>query len=178
MAHEAGPRRLLLFTGEGKGKTTAALGMVLRACGHGQRVLVVQFIKAESSTGEMAAMSLLPGVRMIQTGLGFVPSCTSARFAAHQAAARGGLAEVAQAFRTNEHDLFVLDEVCNAVAKGLLAEAEILALLEGAPPASCVVLTGRGATEPLIARADTVTEMRCVKHAHTQGTPAEKGVEC
>ena len=69
--------RVLLFTGDGKGKTTAALGLALRACGHGMRVLVLQFIKADASTGEIAAARHLPGVEIVQTGRGFVPAPTA-----------------------------------------------------------------------------------------------------
>ncbi|MHB8875581.1 MAG: cob(I)yrinic acid a,c-diamide adenosyltransferase [Myxococcaceae bacterium] len=172
-----GPRRLLVFTGDGKGKTTAALGMVLRACGHGQRALVLQFIKADDSTGEIAALRHLPGVELVQSGRGFVPSPGSPALAEHREAARAGLRLADRALQAGAHELVVLDEVCTAVAKGLLDEGEVRAVLDRAHPGLCVVLTGRGATAGLVEAADTVTEMRCVRHAFGQGLRAEKGVE-
>ena len=80
--------RIILFTGDGKGKTTAALGMVLRAGGHGLKCLIVQFIKAAGETGELSACRNLPGVEIVQAGLGFIPNETNPAFAAHQQAAR------------------------------------------------------------------------------------------
>ena len=131
--------RILLFTGEGKGKTTAALGMVLRASGHGLRSLVIQFVKSDRSTGELAGAKYLPDGR--------------------------------------ENDLIVLDEICHAVAKGLLPEEEVIDAIRRAGPDTCIVLTGRGATPGLVAVADTVTEMHCRKHGFAAGCKARKGVE-
>ncbi|MBM3887661.1 MAG: cob(I)yrinic acid a,c-diamide adenosyltransferase [Verrucomicrobia bacterium] len=169
--------RTLLFTGEGKGKTTAALGMVLRAAGHGQRVLVVQFIKADATTGELAACKNLPGVRIVQMGRGFVPRENSPAFAAHREAAAQALEFAAQAVASADWDLIVLDEICAAVAKKLISEDSVLQLLDRRTRPVCLVLTGRDATERLIAAADTVTEMKCVKHGLKQGIKAQKGVE-
>jgi ATP:corrinoid adenosyltransferase len=80
--------RIILFTGDGKGKTTAALGMVLRASGHGMKALIIQFVKADPSTGELAACRHLPGVEIVQTGRGFIPERTSPEFQEHCSAAR------------------------------------------------------------------------------------------
>jgi cob(I)alamin adenosyltransferase len=179
----AGPSgaRVLLFTGDGKGKTTAALGMVLRAVGHGQAARVVQFIKGDGRTGELAAAKTLKGVEIIQAGRGFVPPSDAAAFPNHVSAAEGGMARAEEALADGQIRLLVLDEVCTAVAKGLLSEERVLALLRRASEARgaelTVVLTGRGATAGLIARADTVTEMRCVKHGYASGWKAQAGVE-
>jgi cob(I)alamin adenosyltransferase len=177
MSAPANRSRLLVFTGEGKGKTTAALGMVLRACGHGQRVLVVQFIKADDSPGEIAALRRLPGVELWQCGRGFVPPPTHASFPLHRQAAAEGLARVEQALRARDHDLVVLDELCIAIALGLLELDAVLAALSLAVAPTHLVLTGRNAPAALIEKADTVTEMRCIKHAFETTRCADRGVE-
>ncbi|HTX55311.1 MAG TPA: cob(I)yrinic acid a,c-diamide adenosyltransferase [Candidatus Baltobacteraceae bacterium] len=169
--------RTLVFTGDGKGKTTAALGMALRAAGHGQRVLVVQFVKSDETTGELAASRHLPGVEIVQTGLGFLPPENALAFARHREAAEAGLARAGEALASQPLDLMVLDEVCVAVARGLLKEDAVLALLRARIRPVCVVLTGRGATKRLVEAADTVTEMRCVSHGLTRGIQAQPGVE-
>jgi cob(I)alamin adenosyltransferase len=170
-------RRILLFTGDGKGKTTAALGMALRAAGHGMRTLVIQFIKADPSTGELAACKRLPGIEIVQAGRGFVPDRASPSFEEHCRAAREGLALAEKALENKGCDLLILDEICLAVSRGLLEEKDVLAVLEKGDPALDVVLTGRNATAGLMALADTVTEMRMVKHGLAKGFTARRGVE-
>lgn len=172
-----GKCRTLVFTGNGKGKTTAALGMVLRACGHGIRVKMVQFIKVDGSTGEITAVKNLPGVEIVQTGLGFVPPERSPKFAEHVEAARRGLELAREAMESREYGLVVLDEVCTAVSMGLLDEASVVHVIEMAAEDAVVVMTGRGAGEGLIRLADTVTEMREVKHGMCEGWGAREGVE-
>ena len=169
--------RVLLFTGNGKGKTTAALGMVLRAAGHGMKCLVIQFVKADSTTGELAGCRALSGVEMIQAGRGFVPDRRDPAFEEHRSAAREGVTLAENALRTKDYHLLVLDEICLAVAKGLLAEQDVIALTEKAGGETAIVLTGRDATAGLIAMADTVTEMLAVKHGFKDGWTAEKGIE-
>jgi cob(I)alamin adenosyltransferase len=169
--------RVLLFTGDGKGKTTAALGMALRACGHGMPVFMLQFVKADGSTGEIAAARKLPDFEIIQTGLGFLPEPTSPDFARHRDAAERGLHMAAEAIASRKWRLVILDEACFAVARGLLKEEDVCQLLRDAPPDCLMVLTGRGATPGLIALADTVTEMKLVKHAYETGIKAQEGVE-
>ena len=168
--------RVLIFTGDGKGKTTAALGMALRATGHAMRICIVQFIKSDDSVGEHRALAAMPNVRLIQTGLGFVPRDACSR-EPHRFAAVDGLREARQAIASADYDLIILDEICNAVSYGFLEESAVAELVNLAPPTMCLVLTGRGATPGLIDLADTVTEMRCVKHAYRTGRAAERGVE-
>lgn len=170
-------RRILIFTGEGKGKTTAALGMVVRAAGHGKRVLVVQFLKSDDSVGELAGCRSLPGVEIRQMGCGFVPNAASAEFERHREAAREALALAQRALESGEYDLMVLDEACVAVVRRLISEQQMLELLELGEEKTSIILTGRGATSRLIERADTVTEMRCLRHAYQQGIPSQEGVE-
>jgi cob(I)alamin adenosyltransferase len=170
--------RILLFTGDGKGKTTAAFGIALRAAGHGLPTLIVQFIKARAATVELTALRSLAGVEVLQAGLGFVPRSDDApQFAAHRQAATDGLRAAAGAMASGRYRMVILDEVCTALARGLLDEASVIAALRQAPADGVIVLTGRGATPGLIARADTVTEMRCIKHGFDAGLQAQPGVE-
>jgi cob(I)alamin adenosyltransferase len=168
--------RILLFTGDGKGKTTAALGLVLRAAGYGMKVRVIQFIKTRK-TGELDALRQFPQIEFTQPGRGFVFNKDMPDFAEHQQAAAAGLALADAAIRSGAYQLVVLDEICNAITAGLLNEAEVLEVVSAATPEMIVVLTGRGATPRLIELADTVTEMRCVKHGIDTGHAAQKGVE-
>jgi len=172
-----GKGRILIFTGDGKGKTTAALGMALRASGHGMRTLILQFIKANAITGELVALKHLPGVELIQMGRGFVPSPDNPAFTEHCETARNGLERALEAIRSKQYDLIILDEICTAMAKGLLTEDQVAEVIDQAHEDLCLVLTGRGATDRLISKVDTATEMRCLKHGLDVGWKAQKGVE-
>jgi cob(I)alamin adenosyltransferase len=170
--------RILIFTGDGKGKTTAAMGMVLRASSHGMRVKVVQFLKSDTGSGEVAALQSLPGVEFARRGLGFVPKRKNdPQFAEHRRIAGEGMELAREAILSGTYNLVVLDEICGAIAAGLLEETAVTALLKQAPAGLRLALTGRHATAALIELADTVTEMRCVKHALQQGRKAQRGVE-
>ena len=169
--------RIVLFTGNGKGKTTAALGMVLRAVGHGLTTAVVQFIKNDSRTGELVVLDRL-GVDVFRGGRGLLPPAESPeKLAPHREAAQATLAQALTVIESGRYDMIVLDEICTAVAKGLLEEQDVLAALQKAGTDCVLALTGRGATEALCALADTVSEIRCHKHGHQAGRAAQKGVE-
>lgn len=169
-------KNILIFTGNGKGKSTAAFGMAMRAAGHGQRVLVLQFIKANSKTGELASCDKL-GIDVRQLGRGFVPKLDHPAYADHKAAAETGWQQAEAALQNTELDLLVLDEVCGAVGKGLLDEDVVLNAVRNSAPELNVVLTGRGATEEMIALADTVSEMVVHKHALQDGRSMRIGIE-
>lgn len=169
--------RILLFTGDGKGKTTAALGLALRASGHGLKTLIIQFLKSNLSTGEIAGIKHLPGVEIIQEGCGFVPSETDADFIRHREAAGKGLNLAAEALACGNYQMVILDEICVAVSRKLLSEERVMEVISKAAPETCVVLTGRNAPAGFISLADTVTEMRAVKHGFRNGRKAQKGVE-
>ena len=169
--------RILLFTGDGKGKSTAAFGMLLRAMGHGMKTCVIQFIKGNADVGEILALPRLHQVEILQAGLGFLPKPGDPAIAEHRAAAEAGLRKAQEVIEAARYDLVILDEICVAVQRGLLNETDVIAAVRRARPGSCVVLTGRGATAGLIELADTVTEMRCLKHAMQNGIRAQKGVE-
>jgi cob(I)alamin adenosyltransferase len=172
-----GRPRILIFTGDGKGKTTAALGMAFRASGHGLRSCIVQFIKSDASVGEIAAATASMLVEIHPTGLGFVPSDESPRFAQHREAAQAGLQKAADMIAGRQYSLVILDEICVAVSRGLIDLQQVVGVVEKTPPEMCLVLTGRDAPPELIAMADTVTEMLCIKHGMHEGYDAQDGVE-
>lgn len=168
-------KNILIFTGNGKGKSTAAFGMAVRASGHGQRVLILQFLKQDETVGELVGLKPL-GIKVQQVGRGLVPRPDHPAYEEHRQAAKEGFALARKALNSGEFDLIILDEICGAVAKNLLEESEVACALEAAPSLN-IVLTGRGATERLIALADTVSEIHPHKHALADGIGARKGVE-
>jgi cob(I)alamin adenosyltransferase len=169
--------RTLIFTGDGKGKTTAALGMVLRAVGHGQRVMIVQFLKSNNVSGELSACTLLPLVELVQIGCGFVPSPDHPDYARHGMVAHQALEFARTTIASGHHELIVLDEICGAIGCGLIDMQAVIEMIDRPGRKSTIVLTGRGAPPELIELADTVTEMRAIKHGYAVGYPAQKGVE-
>jgi cob(I)alamin adenosyltransferase len=168
---------VIVFTGDGKGKTCAALGQAVRAVGRGLRVLVVQFLKARASGEHKAARRLAPDLEIRVMGRGFVPPPEDPAFEEHRAAARAALQYAREMLRSGERDMLVADEILTAVGLKVLAEEDVLALLDDRPAGIHLLLTGRGATERLVARADLVTEMHSRKHPHDQGAEAQEGVE-
>ena len=168
--------RALIFTGDGKGKTTAALGTALRAVGQGMRVLVVQFVKCRWCGEHEAAKNLAGMMEIRLTGTGFLPEGDE-QAAAGAAKAREALAMARQALSGAEYGLVVLDEVLVALAKGLLDGGEVRQAVEGRARGVHVILTGRGPWEQFADVADTITLMECVKHGHQQGVRATKGLE-
>ena len=110
--------RVVLLTGYGKGKTCAALGMSLRAAGHGMRVLFLQFIKHDASTGEIAAMAKIPEIDIVQMGMGFVPKPENPKFSEHHHAAEAAMDKARDAIESGRYAMIVLDEVCGAAACG------------------------------------------------------------
>lgn len=170
---------ILLITGNGKGKTTSALGQALRAVGDGKRVLMVQFIKGPWRSGEDDAQMLLrPWFRIDKTGLGFVGILGDTRpLREHAAAAQEGLAYARTEMLSGRWDMLILDEVNNAIALDLLPLDDILALIDRMPDGMDLVLTGRDARQELIDRADIVSEVQEVKHPYQQGQKGKKGIE-
>ena len=171
---------VIVHTGDGKGKTTAALGLALRAWGDGLRVLMLQFIKGGQSYGELSAIEALRklngNIEVHQCGLGFTQR-SDERAEEHREAARHALQEAGEAITGGTWDMVILDEINYAVKFGLLSEEDLLSLLALRPPSLHLVLTGRDALPSLIERADLVTEMKLVKHPFQQGIKAQKGIE-
>jgi cob(I)alamin adenosyltransferase len=168
---------ILVYTGNGKGKTTAAFGLALRVIGGGGRAVVIQFLKGRKGVGEFRAQRMLPGLKVAQFGrAGFVDPRKPRP--ADFARARRGLEAAKKALSSKRPpELLVLDEANVALAFGLLGEGEVLALLDSAPEGTDVVLTGRGAPKSVIRRAELVTEMREAKHPFGGGVLARKGRE-
>ena len=167
---------VVVNTGDGKGKTTAALGMVLRAVGHGVRVLVVQFVKSAGNTGELRALKNLDSVTTKVMGIGFLNDPKIPR-EEHAKAAREALSYSKNAVSSGDFGLIILDEVLFAVKEDLLAEEDVAGLISSRPDNVHLVLTGRGCPESLIDKADIVTSMNSVKHSFDSGIAAQPGVE-
>lgn len=166
-----------VYTGDGKGKTTAALGLAFRAAGHGRRTYVAQFLKGRP-TGEIeAAKKLAPLVTIEQFGREGFLTAKDGPAAEDIAMARAGLARAREAMLSGEYAIVVLDEVNTAVHFKVLPEADVLDLLDRKPEPVEVVLTGRCAPASFVARADLVTEMRAVKHYFDRGVAAREGIE-
>ena len=165
---------VIVNTGDGKGKTTAALGMALRAVGHNQRVVFVQFIKARSVGEHEAAARLGPNLELHRMGRGSVVGEPGPE---HRRAAREALEFVRQCLRAGRHDMVVADEILTAVGLKLLAPEDVESLLPDRPPHVHLVFTGRGAWDSLIQKADLVTDMHLVKHPYEKGVMGQEGVE-
>jgi cob(I)alamin adenosyltransferase len=165
-----------VYTGDGKGKTTAALGLALRAVGRGFRVAIVQFLKAQPSGERAASERLHPDLVIHAVGR---PGMVDPAHLQPEdtAAAKAGLDLARNLLRSGEYQLVVLDEVCVSTAWGLLAVDEVVELVKSRPPGVEIVLTGRQADERLLALADYVTEMRSVKHPFERGVAAREGIE-
>lgn len=172
---------VIVFTGNGKGKTTAAMGMGVRAAGNKMRVLAVQFIKGQWKTGEQAALQqLAPYFELRRMGKGFtIEGLRDERIPPeeHQRAAQEALAMVREELASGGWDVVILDEILGAIKAGLVTLEQVLELVLLKPPMLHLVLTGRGAPPELVQVADLVTEMRPIKHPYEQGIPAQRGVE-
>jgi cob(I)alamin adenosyltransferase len=172
---------VVINTGNGKGKTTAAMGLAIRAAGNGMKVLIVQFIKGRWRSGEREALKHLPGVDVYVMGRGFTidrlrdPRTTDEE---HQAAAAEALTLARERLVSGEYAMVVLDEILGSIKAGLVPLDDVLELISAKPADAHLVLTGRNAPEALIDAADLVTEMREVKHPYRlQGITAQRGIE-
>ena len=170
---------ILVHTGDGKGKTTAGLGLALRAWGSGLRVLILQFIKGGWKYGELEAIERLGQldgrIEIRPLGLGLMRSDEDKE--KHIRAAAKALQESERMMVSGQYDLIIFDEINYAVKFGLISLDDVLALLDKKPEKLHVLLTGRDARPELIERADLVTEMKLVKHPYQQGIKAQKGIE-
>lgn len=164
-----------VYTGDGKGKTTAALGLALRAVGQGMKVIIIQFIKGDCTCGEhiSAARYHLFEIVQLNTGNSFTQSLEELRSTTEQTLA---LAE--KIVFSGDYGMVILDEIFVAISKGLVGTKKILDLMNSKPVPMELILTGRGAPKEIIAQADLVTEMVAVKHPFTKGVMARKGIEC
>jgi cob(I)alamin adenosyltransferase len=168
--------RVHVITGPGKGKTTAAFGLAMRAAGHGLRVCVVQFMKTGSVTGEVLAAEQLKNVRVAQFGTGrFVGGSDLSDD--DRRSARKAMVHAAKQAVEGRCDLLVLDEINVAVFFGLVSADEVVDMLESRANGVEVVLTGRNAPDEFIQYADYVSRIDTVKHPFDEGVSARKGIE-
>ncbi len=164
-----------VYTGDGKGKTTAAAGLALRALGAGQRVYIAQFIKGTPSSEIKALTEHFPEVRAECFGLGrFIKGAPSNE---DTAAARRGIEAILSVMHDGSADVIIADELNGAHSAGLVSTGDILALVDARPPHAELVITGRNAPHALIERAHLVTEMCKVKHYFDDGLGAREGIE-
>lgn len=169
---------ILVNTGNGKGKTTASLGMAFRAWGQGMKVLVLQFIKGGWKYGELkAAEQLGPNFEIRQMGEGFIKGPGDKSLDEHRHAAQEALNAARAEISSGKYDLIILDEILYAIHYGLVPLDDVLDLLAKKPADLHLVLTGRNAPPEIIERANLVTEMREIKHPFAEGIPAQKGIE-
>lgn len=164
-----------LYTGDGKGKTTASLGAALRAAGHGRRVAVVQFMKGRLY-GEIAAIGGIDGITIEQFGRDEFVDPTHPE-AIDRELAEKGWARAGELARSPGLFMLVLDEINIAVSFGLVPLESVLEFMKSKPPGLELIMTGRYAHEEMIALADTVTEMKEIKHHYRDGVAARKGIE-
>lgn len=164
-----------VYTGDGKGKTTAALGLALRAAGAGLKVFIAQFIKKRKCSEHKALERFKDLITVKQYGTGFLKGGKSEK--AEVSAAKKGLEEVKDLILSKTYDMVVLDEINVAIHHKLLNVEDVLDLLSMKPPHMEIVLTGRYADDKIIEMADLVTEMKKIKHYYSKGVKARKGIE-
>lgn len=165
-----------IYTGDGKGKTTAALGLALRASGHGLSVYIGQFMKGQHY-GELTSLALISNITIKQFG---DPGCfrKEAVTSQHIDQAHKGLEEFEMIMKNRFHDILIMDEICVAIWFGLISESQVIHVMQSKPENSELILTGRKATQNLIDHADLVTEMREIKHYYKSlGILARRGIE-
>lgn len=169
---------ILINTGPGKGKTTAAMGTALRAVGNGMRVLMLQFLKGSWHYGELDAVEAFgQNFVMKQMGRGFVKIGGAEADPEDVRMVQSAWGEAEQAINSGEWDMVVLDEINYAISYGLLDPTVVADALRKRPEMVHVILTGRNAHPLLVELADTVTEMRELKHAYQKGILAQRGIE-
>ena len=167
--------RIIIHTGDGKGKTTAALGTVFRALGHGQKVCVIQFIKGQGKYGERVFAEKIDNLDWHICGKGFV--FNKEQIDEDKKVAEEGFTLAIDSIASDLYDLVVLDELTYLPNLGFLPIEKIVETLKARPKRLSVIITGRDAPEELVELADTVSEIVVVKHAYQQGIKAQKGVE-
>jgi cob(I)alamin adenosyltransferase len=169
---------IVIHTGPGKGKTTAAIGTALRAVGNGMKVLMLQFLKGSWHYGELDAVAPFGENFVIrQMGRGFVKIGGADTDPEDIRLVEAAWEEARTAIESGDWDLIVLDEINYAIGYGMLDPARVAETLRAKPEMVHVILTGRNAHPMLVELADTVTEMREVKHAYQKGIPAQRGIE-
>lgn len=170
---------IVVITGYGKGKTTTAMGIALRATGHNMKVCIIEFMKGDMYSGEIDGVKrLYPNVELHLMGKGFCGLYGNPYpFEEHRANAQTALNLAKEKMISGNYDILILDEINNALHLGLLDIPQVIELIESKPPLMHIVLTGRDAHPEIIKRAHTVTEMKEIKHAYRQGIEPQKGID-
>lgn len=170
---------MIVYTGNGKGKTTAALGMTVRAVGYDWNICILQFVKGSWKYGELDGIKrLAPNVELITVGEGFVGIIDDKKdIKEHQKAAAKGLELALNKIKSGKFQLVILDEINVALQLKLLNRSNVEAMLDQCPSGQHLVLTGRDAPDWLIERADLVTEMKEIKHPFKSGLKAQRGID-
>lgn len=170
---------VIVYTGGGKGKTTAALGMALRAVGHGLKVAMIQFVKGSWFYGELnSSAKLEPNFELVAAGKGFVGIIDDNKpIEDHVKAAQEALLISKEKIASGKYDIIILDEINYAVNLKLITVDDVLELIKIRPRNMTLVLTGNYAKEKVIEVADLVTEMKEIKHPYRQGKKAKRGVD-
>lgn len=170
---------VIVYTGNGKGKTTASLGVALRAIGHGFRVCMVQFIKGEWHYGELNSIKRLePDLELIVAGKGFIGIIDDDHaFEEHVKAANTALNIVNQKISLGTFDIIILDEINYAINLGVVKLEDVINIVKNRPKNVSLILTGNHAREEIISLADLVTEMKEIKHPYKKGIKAKKGID-
>lgn len=167
--------RVLIITGDGKGKTTAALGTAFRALGHDQKVCVIQFLKGKGQYGERMMAEKMDNLDWFICGRGFV--FNKEKLDEDKAVAEEGFRMATEKVKSDKYDLIILDEITYLPTYNFLDVKKIVELIKNKPERLSIILTGRNAHQELIAIADTVSVIEPVKHAFENGVKAQKGVE-
>ena len=177
MPQQLDPGLVSIFTGDGKGKTTAAIGSVVRAAGHGLRTFIIYFMKGKDYIhGENSILSQLPNVKMASFGQAGWVDRENIK-AEHREQAALALATARDAINSSDYDIIVLDEINIAINYGLIELEDVIQLIKEKPKPVELILTGRYADPGLMQMADLVTDMLMVKHPYTQGIKARRGID-
>lgn len=165
-----------VYTGNGKGKTTACLGLAFRASGRGLRVIMIQFLKPAGSYGEHLASEMIPNFTMLPMGADHMCGNEVTREEDLELT-RKGLAKAEELLTSGDYDMVILDEINNSMSFKLLSPQDLISILEKRAPNTEVVLSGRGVPKEIIEYADLVTEMTLIKHPFDKGIGARVGIE-
>lgn len=170
---------VVVITGNGKGKTTSALGMAVRACGHGLRVCIIQFMKGDLYAGEWDGIKRMQcPVELISTGKGFCGiQGNPYPWEEHRANAQEAIELVREKMASGDYDILILDEVNNALHLKLVNLEQVLEIVRTKPPLLHLVLTGRDAHPEVVELADTVSEVREIKHAYRKDIEPQPGID-
>ncbi len=172
------PGLTIIYIGDGKGKTSAAAGLAIRAAGTNFRVLYLQFVKGDWPSGEREILSALPSVTVKLMGRGFVGILGDRKpIAEHIKAAKNAMAESIKALKSKKYDLVILDEAISAIESDLLTVDDVVKIIKSKPRAIHLCLTGHKRIKKLIDLADLVTEMKMIKHPYYKGILAQRGID-